>query len=43
MNNKEFELYKETYAKKLANNDEKYGLMIKYYEDSLVRANKYCE
>lgn len=43
MNNKEFELYKETYAKKLANNDEKYGLMIKHYEDSLVRANKYCE
>lgn len=43
MNNKEFELYKETYAKKLANNDEKYGLLIKHYEDSLVRANKYCE
>lgn len=43
MNNKEFELYKETYSKKLANNNEKYDLMIKHYEDSLVRANKYCE
>lgn len=43
MNNKEFELYKEAYANKLAGNSEKFDLMISYYEDSLARANKYCE